>query len=53
VKTKEGKIDSIAREITLGGALTEEQQARLLQLADRCPSHRTLTSEINIQTWQM
>jgi putative redox protein len=49
-ETKEGKIDRIEREITLDGALTEEQQTRLLQIADRCPVHRTLTSEINIRT---
>jgi len=40
--TKEGKIDSIERDITLDGALTEDQQGRLLQLADRCPIHQTL-----------
>ena len=49
-ETKEGKIDRIEREITLHGALTEEQQTRLLQIAERCPVHRTLTSEINIRT---
>ena len=50
-ETTEGKIDRIEREITLEGSLTEEQRARLLAIADRCPVHRTLTSEINIWTW--
>ena len=48
--TKEGKIDHVEREIELTGALTEEQRARLLEIADRCPVHRTLTSEIHIVT---
>jgi uncharacterized OsmC-like protein len=38
-ETKEGKIDRIERDITLDGVLTEEQQTRLLQIADRCPVH--------------
>jgi putative redox protein len=34
----------------LGGDLDEEQKQRLLQIAERCPVHRTLTSEVNIRT---
>ena len=49
-ETKEGKIDRIERDIILHGALTEEQRTRLVQIAERCPVHRTLTSEINIRT---
>ena len=49
-ETKEGKIDRIEREIQFTGALDGEQQQRLLEIADRCPVHRTLMSEINIQT---
>jgi uncharacterized OsmC-like protein len=49
-ETKEGKIDRIEREIQLTGTLTKEQRAKLLEMADRCPVHKTLTSEINIQT---
>ena len=49
-ETKEGRIDRIEREIELTGALTTEQQAKLMEIADRCPVHQTLTSEINIQT---
>jgi uncharacterized OsmC-like protein/alpha/beta superfamily hydrolase len=49
-ETKEGKIDRIERVITLEGDLNEAQRARLLQIADKCPVHRTLTSEIDIRT---
>ena len=45
-----GKIDRIDREIELLGALTEEQRQRLLEMADRCPVHRTMMSEIDIVT---
>ncbi len=49
-ETKEGRIDRIDREIALGGPLDDEQRARLLEIADRCPVHRTLTSEVSIRT---
>jgi putative redox protein len=49
-ETKEGKLDQIEREITLSGTLSEEQRARLLEIAEKCPVHRTLTSEIKIRT---
>ncbi len=49
-ETKEGKIDRIEREIEVLGPLTEEQQARLLEIADKCPVHRTLMSEIDVPT---
>ncbi|MEO6195820.1 MAG: alpha/beta fold hydrolase [Thermoanaerobaculia bacterium] len=49
-ETKVGKIDHIDREIEVLGALTEEQRSRLLEMADRCPVHRTLISEIDIVT---
>jgi putative redox protein len=48
--TKEGKVDEISREITLEGELTEEQRERLLEIANRCPVHRTLTSEIKVRS---
>ena len=48
--TKQGMLDVIEREISLGGALSEEQRAQLGVIADRCPVHRTLTSEIKIRT---
>jgi uncharacterized OsmC-like protein/pimeloyl-ACP methyl ester carboxylesterase len=49
-ETKEGMLDRIERAITFRGVLDEEQRARLLQIADKCPVHRTLTSEIEIKT---
>lgn len=49
-ETKEGKIDHIERMITMEGDLTAEQHKRLLEIADKCPVHRTLESEINIRT---
>ena len=49
-ETKEGKLDHIERDLELVGALSPEQRARLLDIANKCPVHRTLTSEIDIQT---
>jgi len=49
-ETKEGKIDRIDRAITFEGDLTAEERARLLEIADKCPVHRTLKSEVDIRT---
>ena len=49
-ETKEGMLDRIERAITLEGELDDEQRERLLEIADKCPVHRTLTSEIEIKT---
>jgi len=49
-ETREGLIDEIHREISLSGTLTEEQRAKLVEIANKCPVHRTLTSEIKIRT---
>jgi putative redox protein len=49
-ETKEGKLDQIGLELTVTGPLSEEQRARLLDIANRCPVHRTLTSEIRIRS---
>jgi putative redox protein len=49
-ETREGKIDRIDREVTLEGDLTPQQRARLMEIADKCPVHRTLHSEINVRT---
>jgi putative redox protein len=49
-ETKEGKLDQIESELTFSGLLTDEQRARLLEIAGKCPVHRTLTSEIKVRT---
>jgi len=49
-ETKEGMIDRIDRNITLEGALSADERKRLLEIADKCPVHRTLESEIEIRT---
>src|SRR5947199_4092965 len=49
-ETKEGKIDRIELDIQLSGSLTDEQRAKLIEIAGKCPVHQTLTSEINIKT---
>jgi len=49
-ETKEGMLDRIERVITLEGALDASQRARLMEIADKCPVHRTLKSEIDIRT---
>src|SRR5262245_60224781 len=49
-ETKEGMLDRIERAISLRGTLEAEQRRRLLEIADKCPVHRTLTSEIDIRT---
>ena len=49
-ETKEGMIDHIERAITLEGELNAEQRASLMGIADKCPVHRTLESEIDIRT---
>jgi uncharacterized OsmC-like protein len=49
-ETREGKLDRIQRDIVLAGDLTDDERAKLREIADKCPVHRTLTSEINIRT---
>jgi putative redox protein len=49
-ETKEGRIDRIEKVIELVGPLDDAQRQRLLQIAERCPVHRTLVSEILIQS---
>jgi putative redox protein len=48
-ETKEGMLDRIDVEIELTGSLSAEQHAKLMEIAGKCPVHRTLTSEINIR----
>lgn len=49
-ETESGKVDVIEREIELQGELDEAQLERLMEIADRCPVHRTLTSETVIRS---
>ena len=49
-ETSVGFVDKIDRDIELTGDLDDAQLQRLLQLADRCPVHQTLTSEVHITT---
>jgi uncharacterized OsmC-like protein len=49
-ETKEGLLDHIEVVITLHGDLTPEQRKRLMEIADKCPVHRTLTHEVRIHT---
>jgi uncharacterized OsmC-like protein len=49
-ETKEGMLDRIERIITLEGELDGEARRQLLDIADKCPVHRTLKSEIDIRT---
>lgn len=46
-----GFVDIIEREIRIeGDELTDEQKSRMLEIADRCPVHRTLHSEVKVRT---
>lgn len=49
-ETREGMLDQIERDITMDGVLDAEQRKKLMEIADKCPVHRTLTSEIRIVT---
>jgi putative redox protein len=49
-ETESGRIDRFEREIALEGELTDEQRARLMEIADRCPVHRTLHAENVVET---
>jgi putative redox protein len=49
-ETREGMLDEIERVIRIEGALDAEQRKRLMEIADKCPVHRTLTSEVRILT---
>jgi putative redox protein len=48
-ETKDRNINRIRLELELGGALEESQRRRLLQIAERCPVHRTLESEVQVE----
>ncbi len=46
----EGKVDQFRRKIRLDGPLDQDQRARLLEIADKCPVHRTLEGSAHITT---
>jgi len=46
----QGRIDRIERVITLNGDLTPEQRARMLEIANKCPMHRTLSPGVRIES---
>lgn len=50
VENKDSKIDLFTREIYLIGNLDEKQKKRLLNIADKCPVHKTLHSDIELST---
>ncbi len=49
-ESKGGKIDEFQRELTIDGNLDATERARLVEIADKCPVHRTLHSEIKVRT---
>jgi putative redox protein len=49
-ETKEGRLDHIERTVELTGVLSDDQRTQLLAIANKCPVHRTLMSEIHIET---
>ncbi|MFP2904195.1 OsmC family protein, partial [Pyxidicoccus sp. 3LFB2] len=49
-ETKNGRVDQLQRSVKLEGPLTEEQRAKLTAIADRCPVHQTLESEVDVRT---
>lgn len=52
-ETENGKIDHIRREVEIEGDLDEAQRAKLLEIADRCPVHRTLETETVVETVEL
>ena len=49
-ETKEGNIGELTRDITIEGDVPEATRARLMEIADKCPVHKTLTHEIKIRS---
>jgi len=51
-ESESGKVDRIHREVEVTGDLTDKQRDRLLEIADKCPVHRTLHGEVKVDTTQ-
>jgi putative redox protein len=49
-ETKEGRLDRLTRRVEVEGPLSDAQRARLLEIADKCPVHRTIHAEIHVLT---
>lgn len=49
-ETESGKIDEFRREIAIEGGMSDAERARMLEIADRCPVHKTLHAEVKIRT---
>ncbi|MEO1244917.1 MAG: bifunctional alpha/beta hydrolase/OsmC family protein [Pseudomonadota bacterium] len=49
-ESESGKIDEFLRELSFDGDLSEAELARLVEIADRCPVHRTLHGEVKVRT---
>jgi uncharacterized OsmC-like protein len=49
-ETREGRIDELHRAIGIEGEVDDEVRARMLEIADRCPVHRTLEGEIRVRS---
>ncbi|MBB4210154.1 putative redox protein [Rhodothalassium salexigens DSM 2132] len=49
-ETRSGKVDLIRRQVALEGELSDDQRAKLMEIADKCPVHRTLHSEVKVET---
>src|SRR5262249_22925489 len=49
-ETKQGMVDQVERDIELIGDLNGKQRSKLLEIANKCPVHRTFASEINVRT---
>ena len=49
-ETRDGRVDRIEREIEITGDVDEAARERLLEIADKCPVHRTLHSEVLVES---
>ena len=49
-ESADGKVDEFQREVVIEGDLTDAQRQRMLEIADRCPVHRTLHSEVKVRS---